>query len=385
MPWTRGHPPELVAPAARLVGRADGAALSYAGRDVRRWADPLEALAWLPRSWRDLLLPDDEPWVGYIGYDLGRLFETLPARAAEVIDAPLFAFGRATPGAPVSSGAPAVAPHQAGGLRSNFTRPAYLAAVERALEYIRAGDVFQVNLAQSFAAPAAEPPLAVYRRLQAATPGEYAAFLDFGDLAVVSNSPELFFRIEPLPGGRRRIVNRPIKGTRPRLPGMDRELELSEKDRAELTMIVDLQRNDLGRVCEVGSVRVTQPRAIEAHPTVYHGVATVEGILRPDVGFVDVLRALFPCGSITGCPKIRAMEIIDELEPTRRGPYCGAIGQVWADGTMEFNVAIRTMTFKDGVVHLPVGGGIVADSVPEAEYDETLVKARAMLAALGFS
>jgi para-aminobenzoate synthetase component 1 len=150
-------------------------------------------------------------------------------------------------------------------------------------------------------------------------------------------------------------------------------------------MIVDLERNDLGRVCEIGSVKVTQPREIEAHPTVYHGVATIEGTLRPDVTFVDLLRATFPGGSITGAPKIRAMEIIDELEPTRRGPYCGAIGYLAADGSMEFNIAIRTMIVKDGLVHVPVGGGIVADSDPAEEYEETLVKARAMFAALGVS
>jgi para-aminobenzoate synthetase component 1 len=150
-------------------------------------------------------------------------------------------------------------------------------------------------------------------------------------------------------------------------------------------MIIDLERNDLGRVCEIGSVKVTQPRVIEAHPTVYHGVATIAGTLRPDVTFVDLLRATFPGGSVTGAPKIRAMEIIEELEPTRRGPYCGAIGYLSADGHMEFNIAIRTMIVKDGLVHIPVGGGIVADSDPAAEYEETLVKARAMFEALGIS
>jgi anthranilate/para-aminobenzoate synthase component I len=166
---------------------------------------------------------------------------------------------------------------------------------------------------------------------------------------------------------------------------MEAELLRSAKDQAELNMIIDLERNDLGRVCEIGSVKVTQPRTIEAHPTVYHGVATVEGRLRPDVGFLDLLRAAFPGGSITGAPKIRAMEIIEELEPTRRGPYCGAIGYLSADGHVEFNVAIRTMILKDGLVHVPVGGGIVADSEPADEYEETLVKARAMFAALGIS
>ena len=164
---------------------------------------------------------------------------------------------------------------------------------------------------------------------------------------------------------------------------MESELLASKKDQAELNMIVDLERNDLGRICEIGSVRVTSPREIESHPTVYHGVATIEGTLRDDVTFVDLLRATFPGGSITGAPKIRAMEIIEELEPTRRGPYCGAIGFLSNDGHIEFNIAIRTMIATDGKIHIPVGGGIVADSNPAAEYEETLVKAKAMFAAVG--
>ena len=164
---------------------------------------------------------------------------------------------------------------------------------------------------------------------------------------------------------------------------MAMQLRDSAKDQAELNMIIDLERNDLGRVCEIGSVRVTQPRVVEAHPTVLHTAATVEGLLREDVTFVDLLRATFPGGSVTGAPKIRAMQIIEELEPVRRGAYCGAIGYLAGDGSLEFNVAIRTMTVKDGVVHVPVGCGIVADSDPAAEYEETLVKARAMFASLG--
>ncbi|HSU69508.1 MAG TPA: chorismate-binding protein, partial [Tepidisphaeraceae bacterium] len=166
---------------------------------------------------------------------------------------------------------------------------------------------------------------------------------------------------------------------------MEAELRDSIKDQAELNMIVDLERNDLGRVCRIGTVKVPEPRVIESHPTVFHGAATIEGVLRDDVGFIDLLRAVFPGGSITGAPKIRAMQIIEELEPVRRGPYCGAIGYLAGDGSMEFNVAIRTMIFREGLVHVPVGGGIVADSDPAAEYDETLVKAQAMFAALGLS
>jgi para-aminobenzoate synthetase component 1 len=181
----------------------------------------------------------------------------------------------------------------------------------------------------------------------------------------------------------RRITTRPIKGTRALLAGMDEQLRNSLKDQAELNMIVDLERNDLGRVCTIGSVKVIEPRAIEAHPSVYHGVATIEGMLREDVTFLDLLRAMFPGGSVTGAPKIRAMEIIDELEPARRGPYCGAIGYLAADGSMQFNIAIRTMIVKDGLVHIPVGGGIVADSDPAAEYEETLTKAKALFDTLG--
>jgi anthranilate/para-aminobenzoate synthase component I len=271
-----------------------------------------------------------------------------------------------------------------GELRSTFTRGRYLEAVARAIEYVAAGDVFQVNLSQRFSVPLGEHPAAVYARLRRQSPARYGACLAYDDFAILSNSPELFLRVDPPDAtGKRRVVTRPIKGTRPRGEGMAQALLASAKDQAELNMIVDLERNDLGRVCEVGSVRVTEPRSIEAHPTVYHGVATVEGVLRDDVTFVDLLRATFPGGSVTGAPKIRAMEVIEELEPVRRGPYCGAIGYLAGDGSVEFNVAIRTMVIKDGLAHVAVGGGIVADSEPAAEYEETLVKARAMFAALG--
>ncbi|HTL29784.1 MAG TPA: aminodeoxychorismate synthase component I, partial [Tepidisphaeraceae bacterium] len=264
-------------------------------------------------------------------------------------------------------------------LRSTFTRDEYELAVARVIEYIRAGDVFQVNLSQRFTAPLTCSPHELYQRLQSTAPAKYAAFLDFGEFSLISNSPELFLHVDRDRG----VVTRPIKGTRPRLPGMDHQLRESIKDTAELNMIIDMERNDLGRVCEIGSVRVSEPRVIETHPTVFHGVATIEGELRDDVTFVDLLRATFPGGSITGAPKIRAMEIIDELEPVRRGPYCGAIGYLDSNGTMQFNIAIRTMIAKGGKVHIPVGGGIVADSSPASEYEETIVKAKAMFDALG--
>jgi anthranilate/para-aminobenzoate synthase component I len=339
--------------------------------DGRTWDDPLSALAWMADDVRQV---PGRRWIGYLGYDLGRWFESLPSPPLDDLRVPLFAFTLHAEGE-----APDVHP----GLRPtrptvvpNFTRSAYESAVARAIDYVRAGDVFQVNLSQRFAVHGAGDAGSVYARLP---PAAYGGLLDYGPFAVVSNSPELFLRVTP--DGR--VITRPIKGTRPNRPGMAGQLAGSIKDAAELHMIVDLERNDLGRVCDVGTVRVTQPRTIEHHPTVLHGVATVEGRLRADVTFVDLLRATFPGGSVTGAPKVRAMQIIDELEPCGRGPYCGAVGYVAADGSAEFAVAIRTMTFKDGTAYVPVGGGIVADSDPAAEYDETLVKAAAMFAALG--
>ena len=355
--------------------------ISREGALLGSWDDPLDALQYLARF--DLRDNPHESarWVGYLGYDLGRLFEHLPPRVRDDVGLPLFAFVLC--GSTGDSRHVAAPWHRRPDSRfmvSSFTREAYVRAVERAIEYVRAGDVFQVNLSQRLTVTTNLPAHVIDLRLRERGGARYGAYLHLGTFAVLSASPELFLRVDT--GGR--VTTRPIKGTRPAIPGMDGLLRASSKDEAELNMIVDLERNDLGRVCQTGTVRVTQPRAIEKHPTVYHGVATVEGVLRPDVTFVDLLRATFPGGSVTGAPKIRAMQIIDELEPVRRGPYCGAIGYVAADGTMEFNVAIRTMTvLPDGVVHVPVGGGIVADSDPAAEYEETLVKARAMVEALG--
>jgi anthranilate/para-aminobenzoate synthase component I len=362
-------------PLALLWGDARTGRAVLQGRDVERtWNDPLAALAWMAIDGRRAGCR----WIGYLSYDLGRWFERLPSPPPDDLGLPLFAFTLHGQGEPLPDAQPERVP-PAAAARSNFARPAYESAVARAIDYIRAGDVFQVNLSQRFTVPTDDPATALYARLRRASPARFGGCLDYGPFAIVSNSPELFLRVSP--DGR--AVTRPIKGTRPNRPGMAEQLRASAKDAAELHMIVDLERNDLGRVCRVGTVRVTQPRTVEAHPTVLHGVATVEGHLRPDVTFVDLLRATFPGGSVTGAPKVRAMQIIDELEPVRRGPYCGAIGYVAADGTMEFNVAIRTMTIKDGTAYVPVGGGIVADSEPAAEYDETLVKASAMFAALG--
>ncbi|MFO0892321.1 MAG: aminodeoxychorismate synthase component I [Isosphaeraceae bacterium] len=269
-----------------------------------------------------------------------------------------------------------------GPLRSNFSRDAYLGTVGRVLEYIAAGDVFQINLSQRFTAEGTIEPLDLYSRLGTLSPAPFSAFLRWRDLAVVSASPEWFYATRG-----DRIVTRPIKGTRPRSadPEQDArlatELAASPKDRAELTMIVDLERNDLGRICRYGSVRVIDPLTVESFAQVHHLVATVEGRTRPEVEPVDVLQAVFPGGSITGAPKIRAMEIIDELEPTRRGLYTGAIGYL-SRGASGFNIAIRTITVEGNTLHYQVGGGIVADSDPEAEYEETLHKGRGLRAVI---
>lgn len=273
---------------------------------------------------------------------------------------------------------------ESGTVLANMTHEEYLAKVRRIQRYIEAGDTYQVNLTQRFTTRTALSPEALYLRLRRITPSPYAAFLKWDDLAILSASPELFLDLRD--GD---VVTRPIKGTRPRgaHPAEDaalrRALMGSEKDRAELNMIVDLLRNDIGRVCTPGSVCVRSAGDIEAHPNVFHRVATIEGRLQPGKSWADLLRATFPGGSVTGVPKIRAMQIISELEPTTRGPYCGAIGWIGLDGSMQLNLAIRTMVQVKDTVHLYTGGAIVADSDPQEEYDETIAKAGGMLRAVG--
>jgi para-aminobenzoate synthetase component 1 len=271
------------------------------------------------------------------------------------------------------------------GLRSTFTHRGYLDAVTRVRDYIVAGDIFQANLSQRFQAPLAEPAFDLYARLRRANPAAFAAYLDLGELRVMSASPERFLRLDE---NGRHVETRPIKGTRPRGLGpmhdaaLGRALAESDKDRAENVMIVDLLRNDLSRVCRPGTVRVPELFALEQHPTVHHLVSTVVGELDPSAGAIDLLRAAFPGGSITGAPKVRAMEIIAELEPTRRGVYCGSIGYLSTTGAMDTSIVIRTYSALRGRVYFQAGGGIVADSDPELEYRETLDKARALIAAL---
>ena len=269
-------------------------------------------------------------------------------------------------------------------LRSSFTHRGYLDTLTRVREYIIAGDIFQANLSQRFEAPLTESPWALYQRLRGINPAPFAAFLEFGSVTIASASPERFLRLDP----ERQIEARPIKGTRPRgvYPAHDaalgRALQESAKDRAENLMIVDLMRNDLSRVSLPGSVRVPELFALERHATVHHLVSTVTGTLEPGRDAVDLLCATFPGGSITGAPKVRAMEIIAELEPSRRGAYCGSIGYISLTGVMDTSIVIRTYQAVHGRVYFSAGGGIVADSDPEQEYRETFDKARALIRAL---
>ncbi|MCI0376093.1 MAG: anthranilate synthase component I family protein, partial [Gemmataceae bacterium] len=251
------------------------------------------------------------------------------------------------------------------GLTSNFDRAAYLRTIQRAIDYVHAGDSFQVNIAQRLLWPSREEPLDVYDRLRNRNPAPFAGYFDMGDFVIASASPERFLQMRD-----REVVTRPIKGTRPRgsLPEEDLfrgdELQASEKDRAENVMIVDLLRNDLGRVCDYGSIQVEALCRLESFRYVHHLVSEVRGRLRSNHGPIDLLRATFPGGSVTGAPKIRAMEIISELEQVARGPYCGSLGYIGFDGAMDTNLLIRTLVLGKGWAHFAVGGGIVADSEP---------------------
>jgi para-aminobenzoate synthetase component I len=266
---------------------------------------------------------------------------------------------------------------------SNFTPATYLQAVRRAIEYVHAGDCFQVNLSQRLLHRATLTPLELYGRLRECNAAPFAGYFDLGEFVVASASPERFLRVE-----NSEVETRPIKGTRPRgtTPEEDQrraaELLQSSKDRAENVMIIDLLRNDLGRVCAYGSIRVPQVCRLESYRYVHHLVSEVRGRLRPGLGPVDLLQAAFPGGSVTGAPKVRAMQIIAELEPTARGPYCGSLGYLGFNGSMDTNLLIRTFTIGKGWMQFPVGGGIVADSDPESEYAETLHKAEGLLRAL---
>jgi para-aminobenzoate synthetase component I len=416
---SRGERPFLLdgASGADGLGR-----FSFAGCDpvdgvVWRRGDagrPLELLEAAQRRWSAGPI-DDKPWplaIGYLAYDLGAELVARPAgrvlAAADELGLPEVDFARypavwrwdaederaeilALDGEAAArllrrldrAPPPLIAP-RVGPPRWGISDEEYRARVERVLEYLRAGDAYQVNLSHRlFAALDEDDALALYLRLRAAAPAPLGAFLRAGAGTLLCNSPELFLRASPFG-----LETRPIKGTRRRDadPARDgalaAELRASEKENAEHLMIVDLERNDLGRVAVTGSVEVSGYARLVTLPTVHHLVSTVRARPRPGVGLAELLAASFPGGSITGAPKLRAMEIIDELEGVRRGPYCGALGWLGSGGRAELALAIRTAVVRGGELVLSVGGGIVADSVPGEELAETRVKAEAFLRAI---
>jgi len=269
----------------------------------------------------------------------------------------------------------------------SFAKADYLAAVARAKEYIAAGDLMQVQVGQRISKPYKAEPIALYRALRALNPSPYMYFYDLGDFQIVGASPEILVREEHAGDGSRKVTIRPLAGTRPRGATPERdlaleaELQADPKERAEHLMLIDLARNDIGRIARTGSVQVTQSFVVERYSHVMHIVSNVEGTLRGEVGQLEVLKATFPAGTLTGAPKVRAMELIDELEPVQRGIYGGACGYLSFAGDMDLAITIRTGIIKHGVLYVQAAAGVVADSVPELEWQETEAKARALLRA----
>ena len=296
-------------------------------------------------------LTGESNWAMTEGFeDRCRELEKLPTDASPILTAPFTLQSPLTP---------------------HFTLDAYFDSIRRTTEYIRAGDIFQANITGRFSARCEGDVIDLYERLRQTTPNPFFALLDFPD-PIISTSPERFFAVRG-----RQISASPIKGTCPcEINGVDQQsaLELSVKDRAENVMIADLMRNDIGRVCAKDSVEVDTLCGVKRFNNLYHFESTISGTLRPDTSLSDILRALFPCGSVTGAPKIRAMDVIEELEVTRRGPYTGAIGFFGSAGWIDTSVAIRIAYFHSGRVFVHAGGGIVADSEPQAEYDELIAK-----------
>jgi para-aminobenzoate synthetase component 1 len=359
--------------AASPGGAAVIVALSY---DLRHWIERRPALRHIDRS-APVLHAGFYDWLLWFSYSERRfrLVSPRPAHELRPIAAEIAVRAAAAAATPPP-------PPVARRVSTDFTQLGYRAAVVAALAYIAAGDIYQVNLAQRFVVQPPPPPAAVFAALQE-HPMPFGAYLDLGDVALISNSPECLLMVRG-----DTLSTYPIKGTRPRGadPGRDRsrinELVGSPKEQAEHLMIVDLERNDLGRICRTGSVRVEQLARVETFPSLHHLVSTITGQRRPGTTLGDVLRAVFPGGSITGAPKVRAMEIIDELEPVARGFYTGAIGFIGFNDRAVFNLAIRTAIATPDQITYHAGGGIVADSVAGREYEETLLKARPFLAAV---
>lgn len=354
--------------------------------------------------------------VGYFAYDMGHHIEKLPRKAIDDVEIPDACFGfydsiiavdhqsnstyiiangmNETPEIAIEDikrkldniTEQMLAPSKGiacGEIQSNFTKEEYLKAVQRVKAYIRSGDIYQANLTQRFKCRTEEAPFSIYSRLRKINPAPFASYMNFGEGHILSSSPERFLKIQD-----NLIETRPIKGTRPRGRTAEEdkvnreELLSSEKDKSELLMIVDLERNDIGKVSKTGTVQVPELFHLEEYATVYHLVSKVTGEMQENIGTVDVIKAAFPGGSITGAPKIRSMEVIDELEPTQRNIYTGSIGYLGFNGCTDLNIAIRTIVMKEGTAYFQAGGGIVWDSDPQLEYEETLHKARALFRTL---
>ena len=363
-----------------------GGLVGYFGYDTVRWIEPKLSGGWLkrdPLGCPDMLLLVSEE-LAVVDNLTGKLYLVVfadPSKPRAWDDAQarlrelLGALRLPLPHPPEVRGADEA-------IESNFGADAFKAAVERAIRYIHDGDAMQIVLSQRLSRPYSASPLSLYRALRAVNPSPYMFYFDFGEFHVVGASPEILVRLE-----HGTVTVRPIAGTRRRgkTPEEDAaladELSADPKERAEHVMLVDLGRNDVGRVAAVGSVKVTETMAIERYSHVMHIVSNVEGRLREGLDAVDVLRASFPAGTVSGAPKVRAMEIIDELEPEKRGIYAGAVGYLGFHGDMDLAIAIRTAVVKDGRLHVQAGAGIVADSVPESEWQETRAKARAVLRA----
>jgi anthranilate synthase component 1 len=401
--------------------------IGWRPRDVIRWrladgGDPYALAADAVSRHRPAAVPGLPPFaggaVGFFGYDCVRAVERLPEPNPDAIGLPdmalmlsdvIVAFDHLKhtitilanayldePGAHARAGdairevrerlaapLPRPAPRPVRPeprFEPNMPRERFEAMVARIVEYVHAGDAYQVVPSQRWSAPAPVEPFSIYRGLRAVNPSPYMYFLDFRDFQIVGASPEPLLTVTG-----RHVSTRPIAGTRPR--GEDdalvaADLLADEKERAEHVMLVDLGRNDLGRVCEYGSVRVERYMDVEAYSHVVHIVSEVAGTLRPEVGAVDALRSVLPAGTLSGAPKIRAMEIIDELEPVKRGAYGGAVGWLSYAGELDTCICIRTVVVKDGVAHVQAGGGTVADARPDYEYEESRAKARGVVRAI---
>jgi anthranilate synthase component 1 len=385
--WSLGDPGDPYAlAAAELAAYAEprvpglppfaGGAVGIFGYDLVRTVEPLAAPNPDPLGTPDLALIFTDSLVVF-----DHLKRTLTAIAHDPADIAEIRAKLAAP--PPPRGGPARPPREAPTFASNLTRSQFEAAVARIIEYIRAGDAYQVVPSQRWSAPAPVSGFSIYRGLRAVNPSPYMFYLDFGDFEVAGASPEPLITVQG-----DRVSTTPIAGTRPRgaTPEEDAriaaELLADPKERAEHVMLVDMGRNDLGRVCQYGSVRVDDFMVVEHYSHVMHIVSAVSGRLRPGVGALEALRSVNPVGTLSGAPKVRAMEIIDELEPVKRGGYGGAIGWAGYSGDLDTCVHIRTAVIKDGMVHVQAGGGTVADAQPALEYEESVNKSKALRAAI---